>query len=125
MTYSVEEFLFEINSFKYIMIIKSPHQVDVPAVDELNQKARRATKWSLLTEVNARLITPITQLILARLLSPEAFGAVATISMITSLADMLKDGGFQKFPIQRAVKDDQALDNYACVAFWSRNEQIS
>jgi len=125
MTYSVEEFFFEINIGKYIMIIKSPHQVDVPSVDELNQKARRATKWSLLTEVSARLSTPITQLILARLLSPEAFGAVATILMITSLADMLKDGGFQKFLIQRAVKDDQALDNYASVAFWSRNEQIS
>lgn len=119
MTYSVEEFLFEINIDKYIMNSNSNDQIDVPSVDELNQKARRATKWSLLTEVIARIITPITQLILARLLSPEAFGAVAIILMITSLADMLADGGFQKFLVQRAVKDEQALDDYASVAFWS------
>lgn len=54
----------------------------------LNEKAADAAKWSLLTEVLVKLVTPITQLILARILTPEAFGVVATVTMVTSFADM-------------------------------------
>lgn len=119
MTCSAEESIFEANIGRHIMSNASADRMDALSIDQLNQKARRAAKWSLLTEVIARVITPMTQLILARLLSPDAFGAVATILMVTSLADMLADGGFQKFLIQRAVKDDQTLGKYANVAFWT------
>lgn len=39
--------------------------------------------------------------------------------MITSFGDMLADSGFQKFLVQRATKDNEELDEYANVAFWS------
>lgn len=85
----------------------------------LQARAKRASKWSLLTEVIARIITPITQLLLARLLEPEAFGVIATVVMVTSFADMLTDAGFQKFLVQRSVRSEEELDQYANVAFWS------
>ena len=44
-----------------------------------------ASKWSTITEILSKLIVPITNMILARVLVPEAFGAVVTISIVTSL----------------------------------------
>ena len=63
--------------------------------DELTQKASSATKWSLVTEVVVKLISPLTQIALAHILAPEAFGVVATVTMVTSFADMLSDAGFR------------------------------
>ena len=40
-----------------------------------------------------KIIAPITTIILVRLLSQEVFGIVASITAITSLADMLSDAG--------------------------------
>ena len=42
--------------------------------DSLNTKVKNATKWSAITEIAAKLVTPITSMVLARLLTPEAFG---------------------------------------------------
>ena len=66
-------------------------------VDELTTKTAIATRWSTFTEIAAKLISPITNMILARLLTPEAFGVVATINMVVSFADIFTDAGFQKF----------------------------
>ncbi len=52
-----------------------------------NKKVVNATKWSAITELVAKLISPITSMVLARLLTPEAFGVVATITMIVSFAE--------------------------------------
>lgn len=87
--------------------------------DELGATTRSALKWSLLTEVLARVISPVTQLILARLLAPEAFGVLATVVMVTSFAEMLADAGFQKYLVQKQFRDKHALDENANVAFWS------
>lgn len=89
------------------------------ATDALGAKARGALKWSLLTEVIARIISPVTQLILARLLAPEAFGILATVVMVTSFAEMLADAGFQKYLVQKEFRDKRDLDEHANVAFWS------
>lgn len=43
-------------------------------MSELNTKILNAAKWSSVTEIIAKLITPITSIVLARLLTPEAFG---------------------------------------------------
>lgn len=40
-------------------------------MSELNSKIVKATKWSSITEVVAKLITPITSIVLALLLTPE------------------------------------------------------
>ncbi len=85
----------------------------------LNEKAADAAKWSLLTEVLVKLVTPITQLILARILTPEAFGVVATVTMVTSFADMFSDSGFQKYLVQHEFSDKDDLYRNANVAFWT------
>jgi len=79
----------------------------------------QATRWSTFTELAAKLIAPVTNMILARLLTPEMFGVVATVMMIISFAEILTDAGFQKYLVQHDFKDRSELDQYTNVAFWS------
>lgn len=85
----------------------------------MDKRIGQATKWSSIAEVLARLVSPITNMILARLLVPEAFGAVATITLIISFAEIFTDAGFQKYLIQHEFNDDIELDNTTNVAFWT------
>lgn len=87
--------------------------------NELGNKVLNATKWSAITEIAAKLVSPITSMILARILAPEAFGVVATVTMIVSFADMFTDAGFQKYLVQHAFKDEEEKFNNANVAFWT------
>ena len=88
-------------------------------MSELNTKIVKATKWSSITEVVAKLITPITSVVLARLLTPEAFGVVATLTMVITFAEIFTDAGFQKYLIQHEFVDDVDKDQSTNVAFWS------
>ena len=86
---------------------------------DLKGKMLNATKWATITEILAKLITPITNIILARLLVPEAFGVVATIIMIISFAELFTDAGFQKYIIQHEFKDEEEKYQHVNVAFWT------
>lgn len=72
----------------------------------LNKKLKEATKWTVATEFLSKVVTPVTGVMLARILSPEAFGVVASILVITSFAEMFADAGFQKYFIQHNFDDD-------------------
>lgn len=87
--------------------------------NELNKKIARATKWSTVTEIATKLIAPIVNMALARLLAPEAFGVVATIMLVIAFAEIFTDGGFQKYLIQHEYKDKNELDQSTNVAFWT------
>ena len=52
----------------------------------MDTKIVAAAKWSVITEVLAKLITPLTNIILAHMLAPTAFGILATIMMVISLS---------------------------------------
>lgn len=86
---------------------------------EIDSKIKNATKWSGITEIAARLVAPITSMVLARLLTPEAFGIVATITMIISFSEIFTDAGFQKYLIQHEFKDAEDREQSTTVAFWS------
>ncbi|MCE5345946.1 MAG: lipopolysaccharide biosynthesis protein [Bacteroidales bacterium] len=88
-------------------------------MSEHNKKVANATKWSAVTELMAKLITPITSIVLARLLTPEAFGIVATVTMIISFAEIFTDAGFQRYLIQHEFEDDTDKNSTTTVAFWS------
>lgn len=88
-------------------------------MSELNNKIVKATKWSAITEIVAKLITPVTSIILARLLTPEAFGVVTTLTMVITFAEIFTDAGFQKYLIQHNFIDDLDRDQSTNVAFWS------
>ena len=66
----------------------------------LNNQVVNATKWSSLTELAAKLVAPISTMVLARLLTPDAFGVLVTATMIISFAEIFTDAGFQKYLIQ-------------------------
>lgn len=88
-------------------------------MESLNNKILNATKWSSITEIIAKLILPITNMILARILAPEAFGVVATINMIISFVDMFTDAGFQKYLVQHEFKNNENKVLATNVAFWT------
>lgn len=85
----------------------------------LNKKVVKATKWSAITEIVARLVMPISNIVLARILAPEAFGIVATITMVVTFAEVFTDAGFQKYLVQHEFKDDLDKEQSTNVAFWS------
>lgn len=87
--------------------------------NSLHNQVINATKWSSITEIVAKLVSPITNMILARILVPEAFGVVATVTMIISFADMFTDSGFQKYLIQHNFKDEEEKYKNTNVAFWT------
>lgn len=86
---------------------------------ELHKKIASATKWSTVTQVVSKIITPLTNMILARILTPDAFGVIATITMIISFVDMFTDSGFQKYLIQHEFKSLKDKYRSANVAFWT------
>lgn len=85
----------------------------------MDTKVLTAAKWSLVTEVLAKLITPITNIILAHILAPTAFGILATIMMVISFAEMLADAGFQKYLVQHEFIDSLNKEESVNVAFTS------
>lgn len=87
--------------------------------ENLNNKIVHATKWSAITEVMAKLVAPISSMVLARLLTPEAFGIVATLNMVIAFAEIFTDAGFQRYLIQHEFKDDEDKEKTTNVAFWS------
>ena len=83
----------------------------------MDTKIVAAAKWSVITEVLAKLITPLTNIILAHMLAPTAFGILATIMMVISFAEMLADAGFQKFLVQHEFESTQDKQEATDVAF--------
>lgn len=78
-----------------------------------------ATAWSFAAEIAAKIIVPITNIVLARILAPEAFGVIATINMVVSFADTFSTAGFQKYIVQHDFDSLQELYQGATVAFWT------
>ena len=87
--------------------------------ENIKNKIGKATAWSSITEIMAKIISPIVNIILARLLLPEAFGIVATITMVISFAEVFTDAGFQKYIIQHEFENEDDLDKSTNVAFWT------
>lgn len=86
---------------------------------EIKSKTVRTIKWTVVTEIIRKLIVPVTNMLLARLLTPEMFGVVATINIIFTFTDMLSDAGFSKYLVQHIFKDQKEVYKYANIAFWA------
>lgn len=85
----------------------------------MNKKILNAAKWSSLTEIAVKLVSPIVNMVLARVIAPEVFGIVATMTMVVSFADMFTDAGFQKYLVQHDFKSEEDKNLNANVAFWT------
>lgn len=88
-------------------------------MSELSNKVAKATKWSAYAEIIGKLVGPITTMVLARVLTPEAFGVVTTLTMIIAFAEIFTDAGFQRYIIQHEFESDEDKDKSINVAFWS------
>lgn len=86
---------------------------------DIKQKTAAATKWATIAEIVSKLFSPIINIILARILTPEDFGVVATVNMIVGFADMFTDAGFQKYIMQHSFADRDDLNKQTTVAFWT------
>ena len=86
---------------------------------QFQRKIVSAAKWSSITQIVSKIIAPLTNMILARILAPEAFGVIATITMIISFVEMFTDGGFQKYLVQHEFKSLRDKYRSANVAFWT------
>lgn len=75
--------------------------------------------WSGLGEIGAKLIMPVSVMILARILKPEDFGILAICNMLIFFADIITDAGFGKYIVQADFADEKEQDSAANVAFWS------
>lgn len=82
-------------------------------------KVISGTKWSTLTEILAKLVSPVTTMVLARILTPEDFGVLVTATMVISFAEIFTDAGFQKYLIQHEFTDEQDRYKTTTTAFWS------
>jgi len=87
--------------------------------ENIEIEVNKSTKWTILTELASKLISPVTGMILARLLSPEAFGIIATLLVVNSFAEMFADAGFQKYFIQHAFKNEEDEEQTYNVALYT------
>ena len=78
-------------------------------------KLTHSLKWSALVEIVSRTASPIVFLILARLLTPEDFGAVAVAMIPISFSQMFWDAGLSKALIQTKAAPEAAAN----VVFWT------
>lgn len=88
-------------------------------MNQLNHQVIKATKWSSITEIAAKLVAPISTMVLARVLTPEAFGVLVTATMVISFAEIFTDAGFQKYIVQHEFDSKKSLYQSTNVAFLS------
>lgn len=87
--------------------------------ESIESKTLNASKWSSVTEFSAKIVSPIINMILARILAPEAFGILTTVTMVISFAEVFVESGFQKFLIQHDFASTQEEEQFTSTAFWS------
>lgn len=69
-------------------------------------------KWSFISDLSSKLVTPAVFIVLARLLTPEDFGVMASALMVISFSQIFWEAGMGKALIQRQT--DKALSaNFA------------
>ena len=74
---------------------------------QLSETASRSMKWTTLAEVLAKLIVPITNMVLSRFLAPEIFGIVASVNVVITFAELVSEGGFAKYILQQRFTSDE------------------
>ena len=84
-----------------------------------NGVIKSSVTWSFFSEIAAKLISPIINIILARILLPSDFGIVAVCNMVVSFVDIITDAGFGKYLVQHEFADEEEKNNSAVVAFWT------
>lgn len=75
---------------------------------------KRSFAWSFLEQSGTKFITLVVQIVLARLISPESFGILAILLVITNIADAISQSGLGSALIQKK----NATEDSFSTAFW-------
>ena len=91
-------------------------QAEVPAPEATGGVAdtgavARGTRYSAIAQAATQVLRFGTNVVLARLLTPDAFGVVAIALVVTMLLDQVKDMGTGSALIQRREVDDRLLNS--------------
>lgn len=62
--------------------------------------------WKFMERISAQLVQLVVSIVLARILSPSDYGAVAMVTIFVMLANVLIEGGFSSALIQKKDADD-------------------
>ena len=79
-----------------------------------SKSTAKTVLWSFLEQGGSKVVSLLVQIALARLLSPEAFGIMAILLVVTNIADALAQGGLGSALIQRSKSDNATVST----AFW-------
>ncbi|WP_277926960.1 lipopolysaccharide biosynthesis protein [Adlercreutzia faecimuris] len=74
----------------------------------------RSFAWSFLEQGGSKAVLMIVQIVLARILSPEAFGVLAIVLVVTSIADSIAQSGLGMALVQKTDADDRSYST----AWW-------
>lgn len=85
----------------------------------MNDKVIEATRWNTFSQVIVKLLSPLTNIILAHILAPEVFGIVASITLVISFIDVFTEAGFQKYIVQHELEKDEKFEDIVNVAFFT------
>ncbi|WP_353101109.1 oligosaccharide flippase family protein [Myroides odoratus] len=78
----------------------------------------KASTWSILTEIVAKVISPISFLVLTKILAPEDFGIVAVATTFISFVQIITDLGVSKVIIQNSVDEEDYKFRLNNTCFW-------
>lgn len=77
---------------------------------EVQTATKKSVKWSLLGEIFAKIATPVSTMVLARLLSPEIYGIATAVTLVITFCETIIENGFSKFLIQHDFKNEKEYD---------------
>lgn len=83
---------------------------------ELKQKTILGTLWSTAQKGGAVLLSFISSIVLARLLTPEDYGCIGMLSIFLALSGTLIDGGFGSSLIQKHRPSEA---DYSTMFYWN------
>ena len=85
----------------------------------LNNRIANSFKWSTITEVITKLVTPILNIILAHILLPEEFAPLTMVNMVITFSEIFVEYGFRKYLIQHSFKDENDYEIHFLSALWA------
>lgn len=82
----------------------------------LKQKAISGMVWSAFEKFGVKIISFVSNILLARLLSPDDYGCIGMLAIFMTIATVFITGGFQNALIQ---KKEPTKDDYSTVFYWN------
>ncbi len=88
----------------------------MPETTSLRQKATSGVVWTAVQKYSVTFITFVSDIVLARLLSPYDFGCIEMLAIFMLLSETLVNGGFGAALIQ---KKRPTQEDYSTIFFWN------